>query len=309
MAQQWAIHHHSEQPMSVISIAWRAHPYFPLILLYNRSERHDRPTAPAAWWPEHDGLLAGRDLAGGGTWLGVNRNDGRFALVTGFRDGTSVPPGTPSRGLLPIEFFASGEDPVVHARRYARNKEPWAPFNLIVGNPRQAHYAATRSRVSLPLTEGIHCLSNGLIDQRWPNTERLDTLFGAYIKKVGGFTTLLDGYPRLADVMAGRDHDLPMPEDELTPEDLVAASFAMLADRETTTTGLPSTGLDAAEEERRSAVFVQGAEHGTRASSVLVMARDGRVHFEERSFDAGGAPSGSVVERWQQDADVWGATE
>lgn len=293
--------------MSLIDIAWRAHPDFPLILLYNRTERHDRPTAPAAWWPEHDGLLAGRDLAGGGTWLGINRNDGRFALVSGFRDATVVAPGTPNRGSLPIEYFASGEDPVAHTRRYARDKGPFAPFNLLVGNPRQINYAATRSRMSLPISEGIHFLSNGLIDQRWPNIERLDTLFGSYVKAVGGFVALCDGYPRLRDTLAGRDYTLPMPEAELTPQDIAAAGFAMLADRTTTTAGLPDTGIGPAEEERRSAIFVVGPEYGTRSSTVIVMARDGRVYFEERSFDAAGEPSGTVLEQWQQDPDVFGA--
>ena len=52
-----------------------------------------------------------------------------------------------------------------------------------------------------------------LLDQRWPNTDRQDAVFGAYIKAVGGFVTLLDGYPRLRDVMAARDYAMPMPED------------------------------------------------------------------------------------------------
>lgn len=289
-------------------MAWRAHPDFPLIVLCNRAERHARSTAPAAWWPEREGLLAGRDLAGGGTWLGVHR-DGRFALVTGFRDETAVAPDAPSRGGLPLTYFDSGEDPVVHARRYARDKGAFAPFNLIVGNPRTAYYAATRSRVSLALTEGIHFLSNGLLDQRWLNTDRLDTLFGAYIKAVGGFVTLLDGYPRLRDMLAQRGTDLPLPEDALTPQDIAAAGFAMLSDRTTSATGLPGTGLGEAEEERRSAVFELGAEHGTRSSTVLVMARDGRVLFEERSFDAAGQPGARVTEHWQQDPAAFGAND
>jgi uncharacterized protein with NRDE domain len=293
--------------MSLISIAWRAHPDFPLVLLFNRAADHELPTAPAQWWPSPDGLLAGRDLAGGGTWLGVKRQDGRFALVTGFREATPAPSDAPSRGGLPLAYLESDEDPVAHARRYARSKAPWAPFNLIVGNPRQAYYVATRSRVSLALTEGIHSLSNGLLDQRWPNTERQDAVFGAYIKAVGGFVTLLDGYPRLRDVMAARDYAMPMPEDEMTPQDIAAAGMAMLADRTMATAGLPDTGLDAEEEQRRSAPFVVGEAHGTRSSTVLVMARDGRVYFEERSVDAAGDTTGSVVQQWQQSADAFGA--
>lgn len=293
--------------MSAVAIAWRAHPGFPLVLLYNRSEAQRRATAPAAWWSKPADVLAGRDLQGQGSWLAVSRHDGRFALVTGFREAAPAPAGAPSRGELPLVYLASGEDPVVFARRFMRDKGPYAPFNLIVGNPRQAHYAATRARLPLALTEGLHTLSNGLLDQRWPQTERLSTLFGAYIKAVGGFTTLLDGYPRLRDAQALCGCDLPMPAEELHATDIAAAAFAMLADRHTADTGLPETGLDRAEELRRSAVFVAGGECGTRSSTVFIMGRDGSLHFEERSFDADGAPCGTVLEQWQQDPAVFGA--
>ncbi len=295
--------------MSVVGIAWRAHPYFPLVLLFNRTESQTRATLPAAWWADPADVLAGRDLQGQGSWLALSREGGRFALVTDCRDAAPVPAAAPSRGGLPLAYLASGEDPVVFARRFMRDKGPYAPFNLIVGNPRQAFYAATRARLPLALTEGMHVLSNGLLDQRWPQTERLGTLFGAYIKAAGGFTTLLDGYPRLRDAEALHGCDLPRPDEELRATDIAAAAFMMLADRHTADTGLPETGLAAAEERRRSAVFVAGGEPGTRSSTVFIMGRDGSLHFEERSFDAAGAPCGTVLEQWQQDPAVFGAPE
>ena len=293
--------------MSVVDIAWRAHPYFPLVLLYNRTEARARPTAPAAWWTDPADVLAGRDLQGQGSWLAVSREGGRFALVTGFRDAAPAPIDAPSRGELPLVYLASGEDPVVFARRFMRDKGPYAPFNLIVGNPRQAHYAATRARLPIALTEGLHTLSNGLLDQRWPQTERLGTLFGAYIKAHGGFTTLLDGYPKLRDAQALCGFELPVPDDVLCASDIAEAAFVMLADRHTADAGLPETGLERAEEQRRSAVFVAGGDPGTRSSTVFIMGRDGSLHFEERSFDADGALCSHVLEQWQQDPAVFGA--
>lgn len=271
--------------MSVVSIAWRAHPYFPLVLLYNRSELHARPTAPATWQGD---VLAGRDLQGGGTWLAVSRKDGRFALVTNHVEATPPPPDVPTRGSLPLDYLASGDEPVAFTRRFLRDKGPYAPFNLIVGNPRQAHYAATRSRLPLALTEGLHSLGNGLLDQKGPQSDRLGTLFGAYIKAAGGHVTLLDGYPRLRDAEALYGYGLPMPEEELRASDIAAAAFTMLADR-------------------HSDVFACGAEHGTRSSTVFIMGRDGSLHFEERSFNAAGEPSGTVLEAWQQDPAAFGA--
>ena len=56
-----------------------------LVLAFNRDEYLDRPTAPVHLWEDHPGILAGRDLVNGGTWLGLDRR-GRFAFVTNFRE-------------------------------------------------------------------------------------------------------------------------------------------------------------------------------------------------------------------------------
>ncbi|HEU0079343.1 MAG TPA: NRDE family protein, partial [Longimicrobiaceae bacterium] len=69
--------------MCLILLAHDAHPRYRLVVAANRDEFYERPTAPAAWWPDAPGVLAGRDLRGGGTWLGITRG-GRFAAVTNF---------------------------------------------------------------------------------------------------------------------------------------------------------------------------------------------------------------------------------
>ena len=44
-----------------------------------------RATAPAYFWEDYPELLAGRDLHGKGTWLGVTKT-GRAAWLTNFRE-------------------------------------------------------------------------------------------------------------------------------------------------------------------------------------------------------------------------------
>ncbi|NIV34441.1 MAG: hypothetical protein GWN58_34770, partial [Anaerolineae bacterium] len=57
-------------------------------------------TRSAGFWPEAANLLAGRDLAAGGTWLGVTRT-GRFAAVTNYRSPQDMHRQAPrSRGEL-----------------------------------------------------------------------------------------------------------------------------------------------------------------------------------------------------------------
>lgn len=291
--------------MSVTAIAWGAHPDFPQALIANRDERHDRPTSAAGWWTREPECLAGEDEVHGGTWLAVTR-EGRFSLVTGYRDGSSPAPGAPSRGRLPLDYLESGEDPTVHARRFIRSKGDHAPYNLLLGSPRQVFYAGTRSRLPIALTPGIHTLSNGLLDEPWPKCSWLNTLFGGYILSHGGFKMLLDGHIELAKVKEHGAAELPRPAGScVSAEDFATAGFALLADRTTYSRGLPDTGIGPEEEERLSACFVAGGEYGTRSSTVLVMARDGHVRFEERSFDAGGAETGRVLEEWDMDPAVF----
>ncbi|MGB7542887.1 MAG: NRDE family protein, partial [Burkholderiales bacterium] len=67
--------------MCLILLAWRAHPEYRLIVAANRDEYFGRPAAPAGFWDDRPGILAGRDLEAGGTWLGITVQS-RFAALT-----------------------------------------------------------------------------------------------------------------------------------------------------------------------------------------------------------------------------------
>ena len=70
--------------MCLIVVGWQAREHYRLIVAANRDEFHARPAAPAAFWRDQPGILAGRDLEAMGTWMGVSRS-GRFAAVTNYR--------------------------------------------------------------------------------------------------------------------------------------------------------------------------------------------------------------------------------
>src|SRR5829696_4272707 len=55
----------------LILFANEANSRYRLVLAANRDEFYSRPTAPAAFWEEAPNVLAGRDLKGGGSWMGV----------------------------------------------------------------------------------------------------------------------------------------------------------------------------------------------------------------------------------------------
>src|SRR5690606_5659875 len=96
-----------------------------------------RPTAPADWWADIPGLLAGRDLQAGGTWLGA-ASDGRWALVTNYREGQAAP-GVRSRGELPLGYLAKPADPdhftalATYGAHLEKEGHHYGGFNLLAG--------------------------------------------------------------------------------------------------------------------------------------------------------------------------------
>lgn len=156
--------------MCVAAIAWRAHPRWQLVAIGNRDELHARPTAPLARWD--NGILAGRDLQAGGTWLGVS-GAGRFALVTNRRVEGFPLPGMASRGALVTDWLLDqpGGDPA------AMN-----PFNLFAVGAEEARLLTNYPiPADMPLAPGIHGLSNGALDDRWSKTARLETALAQWL--------------------------------------------------------------------------------------------------------------------------------
>jgi uncharacterized protein with NRDE domain len=151
--------------MCVASIAWDAHPRWLLVAIGNRDEFHARPTAPLARWADEPGMIAGRDLQGGGTWLGVS-DAGRFALVTNYRRPEGPQPGRPTRGQLVTDLL-SGRAPQHVAEMNA--------FNLVHASPKGAGFLTNwPEEVACPLGAGIHGLSNGGFETPWPKTHALN---------------------------------------------------------------------------------------------------------------------------------------
>lgn len=90
-----------------IALLSTAHPSYSLILIDNRDEYINRPTARASWWPSpHSHVLGGRDLLRDvqGTWLGVTKS-GKIAVLTNFREDVTPPPTAVSRGEIIKKFL------------------------------------------------------------------------------------------------------------------------------------------------------------------------------------------------------------
>ncbi|MFC3686152.1 NRDE family protein [Hydrogenophaga luteola] len=242
--------------MCLIAFAIEADPARPLLLAANRDEFFDRPTEPLHRWalPDGTGVVAGRDLRDGGTWLGVSEG-GRVAMLTNVRS-ANPGPGRRSRGELTTRWLQSGSSWDALLSGVAATD--YGGFNLVVGdlatgfwawvsnrNPARPHAEQADGLHHRRLTAGVYGLSNAALDTPWPKTLRLKR--------------------SLDQALAAGLND---------PAPLVAA----LADRDTRPESeLPDTGVPAELERALSSPFVDMADrgYGTRSSLLLNVVRHG----------------------------------
>lgn len=184
--------------MCLVAIAFRVHPEFPLVVAANRDEWRGRPTAPLAFWSDQRTILAGRDLALGGTWMGVTRS-GRFAAVTNYRDPSEGKAMPRSRGALVTEALLATEP-----EAFLRSLRPddYAGFNLLVGDERQLFYYGSREGEVREIQPGVHALSNHLLDEPWPKVRRARDAMAAVPDDARIFAML-------ADTKVAGDAELP----------------------------------------------------------------------------------------------------
>ena len=246
----------------LILIALDSHPDYALLVAANRDEFYDRPSATAAFWADNPGVLGGRDLKAGGTWLGIDLL-GRFAAVTNFRQGQREPVAPRSRGHLVSDYLTTEIDAGSHLERVERDASLYNGFNLLAGDTRELFYFSNREGRRRVLGAGVYGLSNHLLDTAWPK--------------------VTSGKNALSALLTGGESEL------------VHNLFALLSDRgQAADDSLPRTGVSLAWERLLSSAFIASREYGTRSSTVVLVDRNGGVVFEERSFGPNGTPTGEV---------------
>ena len=242
--------------MCLLILAHQVAPDYPLLVAANRDEFHARPTAVSDFWADHPGLLAGKDLQQGGTWMGVTR-DGRFAAVTNYRDPARTAVAPRSRGELSLAYLTGAQDTESFLAGGATRAREYAGFNLLVGD-RHGLWYFSNSDDARPqrLAPGIYGLSNARLDTPWPKVEL--------------------GKARLQALLQG-------------PPPAHGTLATLVSDRRLATQGaLAGLGLDSNMEAKLSAQFIVTDNYGTRSNTTLWTDNHNRVSWREESFDAQG---------------------
>ncbi|MBV6324304.1 NRDE family protein [Duganella violaceipulchra] len=243
--------------MCLIVFAWRVIPAVPLVAAANRDEFYQRATAPAAPWPEHPQIFAGRDLQAGGSWMGITQlpagsKASRFAAITNIRAPSEHRFNAPSRGHLVADYLAGSMTPQEYVDAIRADAAAYNGFNLVLSDGDTLIWFSNRGdndpRNGKPLEPGVYGLSNALLDAPWPKV----------LKTKAQFASLLC---------------LGAPDD---------AYFEMLAD---TTPApdqrLPETGVPLDLERMLSAVRIESPSYGTRTSTVVKLYADAPATLQE----------------------------
>ena len=250
--------------MCLLVFAWQTEAETPLLLAANRDEFHRRPTAGAGFWDDRPGILGGRDLEAGGTWLGVHTS-ARFAAITNVRD----PHGgearaSRSRGELTANFLSGDLDPMRYLEGVAKRTADYLRFNLLVSDGDTLGYLhgdGAADSAPQALAPGLYGLSNAALDVPWPKVAlakaRLRTALSAGCGTLGAAelrACLADRAPAAAAALAGH-------------------------------------GLEGVMARRLSAQFIVTEDYGTRCTTTLVW-RGARMELTEQRYDAAGELSG-----------------
>ena len=245
--------------MCLAALAFGMTERYPLVLAANRDEMHQRPSAAADWWQDLPGILGGRDLVAGGSWLAVD-SAGRLAAVTNVRES---PPGQypRSRGHLVRDFLANGDPASDFLASLSERQDEYAPYNLLLFDQNALHYASNRAP-ERRLQSGVYALSNAALGARWPKVRHAEK----------GLSACLEA-------------DRPD-----------RCLFELLAEPQAR--GGPAIG-DAETSRYESAVFIRDEHYGTRCSTIVLLSREGELVLAERRFDFRGQQVGESRHRFR----------
>ena len=235
-------------------IAWNWQPGQGLLLLANRDEFYARPTQPLHRWPDAP-VLAGKDLQGGGTWLGLGRG-GRLAALTNVRDPRQFRADAPTRGALVADFLRGDMSAQTYLEEVGAQAAAFNPFNLLLFDGESLLGFESQGVQTRAFAAGVNGVSNARFNTPWPKLQRLTQALGQR------------GIPLVVEPHA------------LLP---------LLTDAQTATDAqLPDTGVPLETERALSAAFIRMPGYGTRACSIVHIQGE-RAHIWEQEFDENGA--------------------
>lgn len=240
--------------MCLVTISFRQHPDFPLIVVQNRDEFYNRPSESLHFWADEPSILAGRDSRHGGTWSGITRT-GRFASLNNRPFTDFVPKKeTRSRGDLVKNYLASEESPEAWLQKMLDQRKGFDSYQMVFGTLDRLYVYSNSADRICSLKPGLHSFSNTDDELSRHKLNRSTKLVEDYLNK--------QTEPVLDELIAlFRDTEKAESFEQLPPE----------LSQETART--------------HSAIFIEGQDFGTVNTTALLVKQSGEVKVKEQRYD------------------------
>lgn len=190
-----------------------------------------------------------------GTWLGVSKQ-GRIAALTNIRDPQQNEMNKTSRGEIVSNYLASSLSPEEYLERLHTQHDQYNGFNILVGDQEQLYHYNNLNKQMTCIPHGTHGVSNHLLNTPWPKVIKGKELLHQYVSS-REILDINDLFEILANQLKANDIDLP------------------------------ETGVGIELERELSPLFIKTESYGTRSSTVVLVDKNDKLTFAERTYDHG----------------------
>jgi len=188
---------------------------YKLILVNGRDEMYNRPAKPVSWWsPDTPDVIGGQDIMpgrAGGTWLAMNRSNGRIGVLLNIlQPKDEIIADKLGRGFIVTDFLLGEKDHRQYTTDLSTRGEAFNGFQTIAlevkgERAEGTYYSNFVYKPPIPLGDGIHSFGNSLNPyDPWPKVTYGRKRFSAVVNNNGTTKTkelLIDD---LFDMMADK---------------------------------------------------------------------------------------------------------
>lgn len=235
--------------MCVVTFRIDSEAEYPFVFIGNRDEHYSRPSVAAHFWLDYPNILAGRDIVGRGTWLGITR-EGRFATILNhpFREWTTQGPKV-SRGQLANDFLMSEMSVEDFTSQLQASRRSYDGYQMVFGDIQGLrYYSNIQDRVFDFNSNQTYSLSNTEDDlSSFRVSHSIDLLDRALIEPIN-----LDKLIRILQNPDKNQNFSHFPQE-----------------------------LDYQEAHNASSVFIQSDHFGTVSSTAVLIDREGKLSHKE----------------------------
>lgn len=241
--------------MCLVTAAVGMNEEYPFVFIGNRDEEYERPASSIHFWPDYPSLLAGQDLKGGGTWLGIT-HDGKMATLLNHPFTGLSPKGEKvTRGRLVLDYLIDDMSTEEYGNHLVETRKSYEPYHFVFGSIDQLYlYSNGTDDFQKLAPNQIISISNTPDDLSNFRMNKAKIEVEDYVTS----TENID-IDRLIEIFQDTQKN---PDVQKFPKEITKE-----------------------EAEINSSIFIEGNEFGTVSTTAILVDKNGQVHEKEVKYN------------------------